>query len=81
MVRQVMAGWTQRPFVPLGIVAMAMGMGMIPLNDALINLMSAYIPLAEIVLIRGLLSMIVFAIFTSGVSSVLTFPARVFCSF
>lgn len=76
MVRQVMAGWTQRPFVPLGMVAMAMGM--IPLNDALINLMSAYIPLAEIVLIRGLLSMIVFAIFTSGVSSVLTFPARVF---
>ena len=79
MVRQVMAGWRQRSFIPLGMVAMAMGM--IPLNDALINLMSAYIPLAEIVLIRGLLSMIVFAIFTSGVSSVLTFPARVFCSF
>ena len=48
-----MAGWTQRPFIPLGMVAMAMGM--IPLNDALINLMSAYIPFAEIVLIRGLL--------------------------
>ena len=53
MVRKVMAGWTQRSFIPLGMVAMAMGM--IPLNDALINLMSAYIPLAEIVLIRGLL--------------------------
>ena len=53
MVRQVMAGWRQRSFIPLGMVAMAMGM--IPLNDALINLMSAYIPLAEIVLIRGLL--------------------------
>ena len=48
-----MAGWRQRSFIPLGMVAMAMGM--IPLNDALINLMSAYIPLAEIVLIRGLL--------------------------
>ena len=55
MVRQVMAGWTQRPFIPLGMVAMAMAMGMILLNDALINLMSAYIPLAEIVLIRFLL--------------------------
>ena len=48
-----MAGWTQCPLIPLGMVAMAMGM--IPLNDALINLMSAYIPLAEILLIRGLL--------------------------
>ena len=62
-----MTGWMQRPFVALGMLAMAMGM--IPLNDALIKLMSAYMPLAEIALIRGVLSMIVLAIFTGGVSS------------
>ena len=79
MVRQVMTGWMQRPFVALGMLAMAMGM--IPLNDALIKLMSAYMPLAEIALIRGVLSMIVLAIFTGGVSSMLALPARVFWSF
>ena len=43
-----MGGWMQCPFVALG-----MGIGMIPLNDALIKLMSAHMPLAEIALIQG----------------------------
>ena len=59
MVRQAMTGWMQRPFVALGLLAL--GMGMIPLNDALIKLMSAYMPLAEIALIRGVLAMILLA--------------------
>ena len=56
MVTTVMTGWMQRPFVALGMLAIAMAM--IPLNDALIKLMSAYMPLSEIALIRGVLSMI-----------------------
>ena len=79
MVKQVITGWMQRPFVALGLLAF--GMGMIPLNDALIKLMSAYMPLAEIALIRGILSMMVLAIFTGGVRSMLALPARVFWSF
>lgn len=79
MVRQAMTGWMQRPFVALGLLAL--GMGMIPLNDALIKLMSAYMPLAEIALIRGVLAMILLAVFTRGVSNMLALPARVFWSF
>ena len=79
MVTTVMTGWMQRPFVALGMLAIAMAM--IPLNDALIKLMSAYMPLAEIGLIRGVLSMIVLAVFTGGVGSMLALPARAFWSF
>ena len=79
MVTTVVTGWMQRPFVALGMLAIAMAM--IPLNDALIKLMSAYMPLAEIALIRGVLSMIVLAVFTGGVSSMLALPALVFWSF
>ena len=75
MVTTVMTGWMQRPFVALGMLAIAMVM--IPLNDALIKLMSAYMPLAEIALIRGVLSMIVLAVFTGGVGSMLALPACV----
>ena len=45
MVTTVVTGWMQRPFVTLGMLAIAMAM--IPLNDALIKLMSADMPLAE----------------------------------
>ena len=74
-----MTGWMQRPFVALALLAF--GMGMIPLNDALIKLMSVYMPLAEIAFIRGILSMIVLATFTGGVRSMLALPPRVFWSF
>ena len=74
-----MTGWMQRPFVALGMLALAMSL--IPLNDALIKLMSAYMPLAEIAFVRGMLSMAVLAIFTGGVRSMLALPARVFWSF
>lgn len=74
-----MTVWMQHPFVLLGMLAMAMPM--IPLNDALIKLISFYMPLAEIALIRGVLSMIVLAVFTGGVGSMLSLPARLFWSF
>lgn len=74
-----MIGWMQRPFVALGLLAFAMGM--IPLNDALIKLMSAHMPLSEIAFVRGVLAMSALAIFTSGVRSMLALPARVFWSF
>ena len=74
-----MIGWMQRPFVALGMLALAMAM--IPLNDALIKLMSAYMPLAEIGLIRGVLSMIILAVFTGGVGNMLALQARAFWSF
>ena len=74
-----MTGWMQRPFVALGMLALAMSL--IPLNDALIKLMSAYMPLAEIAFVRGMLSMAVLAIFTGGVRSMLALPAPVFWSF
>ena len=57
-----------------------LAMAMIPLNDALIKLMSAYMPLGEIALIRGVLSMIVLAVFTGGFSNMLALSARVFGS-
>ena len=74
-----MTGWMQRPFVALGMLGMAMSF--VPLNDALIKLMSAYMPLADIALIRDVLSMIVLAVFTGGFSSMLALPVRVFLSF
>ncbi|MGC6453060.1 MAG: DMT family transporter [Candidatus Puniceispirillaceae bacterium] len=74
-----MSGWMQRPFVALGLLAL--GMGLIPLNDALIKLMSAYMPLAEIAFIRGVLSLLVLAVFSRGVISMLQLPAAVFWSF
>ena len=41
-----MTGWMQRPFVALGTLALAMSL--IPLNDALIKLMSAYLRLPRL---------------------------------
>ena len=74
-----MTGWMQRPFVALGMLGMAMSF--VPLNDALIKLMSANMPRAEIALMRGVLSMIFLAVFTGRVGSMMALPPRVFWSF
>lgn len=79
MTNRAMAGWMQRPFVALA--RLAFGMGMIPLNDALIKLMSAYMPLAEIALIRGVLALALLGMFSAGVRNMLALPAPVFWSF
>jgi len=74
-----MSGWMQRPFVALTLLALAMGV--IPLNDALIKLMSAHMPLAEIAFIRGVLSLLVLAFFSRGFVAMIRLPAPVFWSF
>ena len=64
-----MSGLMQRPFVALGLLAM--GMAVIPLNDAFIKLMSDRLPLAEIVFVRGVLALLIMAVFSRGISSML----------
>ena len=74
-----MPGLMQRPFIALGLLAM--GMAVIPLNDAFIKLMSERLPLAEIVLVRGVLALLIIALFSSGISSMLNLPRRDFWQF
>ena len=74
-----MSGLMQRPFIALGLLAL--GMGVIPLNDAFIKLMSERLPLAEIVLARGVLALLIIAVFSSGISSMLNLPRRDFWQF
>ena len=70
-----MSGLMQRPFVALGLLAM--GMAVIPLNDAFIQLMSDRLPLAEIVFVRGVLALLIMAVFSRGISSMLNFPGAI----
>ena len=74
-----MSAWMQTPLVALGLLAL--GMSIIPLNDALIKLMSANLPLAEIVVVRGILALILVGIFSNGIKSMLGLSARVFWLF
>ena len=52
------------------ILLLVMGMSFIPLNDALIKVMSERLPLAEIVAMRAVMSLGILIIFTKGVRSV-----------
>jgi drug/metabolite transporter (DMT)-like permease len=52
------------------ILLLVMGMSFIPLNDALIKVMSERLPLAEIVALRAVMSLGILIIFTKGVRSV-----------
>ena len=74
-----MPGLMQRPFVALGLLAM--GMAVIPLNDAFIKLMSDRLPLAEIVFVRGVLALLIMVVFSRGISSMLKLPRRDFWQF
>lgn len=74
-----MSGWMQRPFVALGLLALAMGI--IPLNDAFIKLMSDHLPLAEIALIRGVFALAIMMVFGGGMGALFRLPARVFWLF
>lgn len=69
----------QRPMVALA--GLALGMGIIPLNDAMIKLLSDEMPLAQIVLVRGAISIFLIAIFSSGLRSMLALNAREFWLF
>lgn len=74
-----MTAWMQKPLVALGLLAF--GMGIIPLNDALIKVMSSDMPLAEIVVVRGVLALILVGVFTNGLRSMFGLSARVFWLF
>ena len=67
------------PFFALGLLTIAMGI--IPLNDALIKLMSKDVPLGEIVAIRAVFTLILLGIFSHSLRSMLALPARVFWLF
>ena len=74
-----MSGLMQRPFIALGLLAL--GMAVIPLNDAFIKLMSDRLPLAEIALIRGVLALLIMAVLSRGISSMMRLPRRDFWQF
>ena len=67
------------PVFALSLLAIAMGI--IPLNDALIKLMSKDVPLGEIVAIRAVFTLSLLGIFSHSLRSMLTLPARVFWLF
>ena len=49
------------------ILLLVLGMSFIPLNDALIKVMSERLPLAEIVAMRAVMSLGILIIFTKGI--------------
>ena len=67
------------PFFALGLLTIAMGI--IPLNDALIKLMSEEVPLGQIVAIRAVVTLGLLGIFSHSLRSMLVLPARVFWLF
>jgi len=74
-----MSGWMQRPFVAVGLLAL--GMAIIPLNDAFIKLMSDHLPLAEIALVRGVLALALMLVFARGITALRALPAGIFWQF
>ena len=67
------------PFFALSLLTIAMGI--IPLNDALIKLMSGDVPLGQIVAIRAVVTLGLLGIFSHSLRSMLVLPARVFWLF
>ena len=59
----------------------AFGMVIIPINDALIKLMSVYLSLGQIMLVRAIFSIIIIIFVSRGISKMFTLPARVFWLF
>ena len=67
------------PFFALGLLTIAMGI--IPLNDALIKLMSKDVPLGQIVAIRAVFTLSLLGIFSHSLRSMVVLPAKVFWLF
>ena len=67
------------PFFALSLLTIAMGI--IPLNDALIKLMSGDVPLGQIIAIRAVVTLSLLGIFSRSLRSMLVLPARVFWLF
>ncbi len=66
---------------PIVIFLLALGMSIIPLNDALIKLLSDRFPLAEIVAIRAILCILIISFFGAGIREVIKSPPRVILLF
>ena len=62
---------------PFAIFLLAFGMSVIPLNDALIKLLSDRFPLAELVAIRAILCILIVYFFGAGIREVIKLPRRV----
>ena len=58
------------------ILLLVLGMSFIPLNDALIKIMSQRLPLAEIVTIRAVISLAILIVFTNGSRAILALNSR-----
>ena len=58
------------------ILLLVLGMSFIPLNDALIKIMSQRLPLAEIVTMRAVISLAILVVFTNGLRAILALNSR-----
>ena len=58
------------------ILLLVLGMSFIPLNDALIKIMSQRLPLAEIVTMRAVISLAILIAFTNGLRAILALNSR-----
>ena len=68
-----------RPFFALGLLSFAMGI--IPLNDALIKLMSEDLPLGQIVALRAIMTLVLLGIFSHSLRAMFALSNRVFWLF
>ena len=73
------AEWLARPYVALGFLAL--GMTIIPLNDALVKLLGETMPLGEIIAIRSLMSIMLIAVFSTGLKRMMKLDAAAFWQF
>lgn len=62
---------------PVVIFLLALGMAIIPLNDALIKLLSDRFPLSEIVAIRAILCILIVSFFGAGIREVIKLSPRI----
>jgi len=67
------------PAYALGLLGVAMAV--IPLNDALVKILSDHISLGQVVAVRAVLSLVLVAVASDGVRAMLALPARVFWQF
>ena len=67
------------PYFALGVLAFAMGI--IPLNDALIKLMSGDVSLGQLVALRAVMTLIMLGIFSRSIQAMFELPAKVFLLF
>jgi drug/metabolite transporter (DMT)-like permease len=68
-----------KPVIVLALFAF--GMGVIPINDALIKLMSVYLSLGQIMFVRAIFSIILVMLVSRGISKMFKLPAHVFWLF